>query len=344
MTPASEYTGHALVVGTGRMARLRIPTLQAAGLHVTLTGRDFARTQQMAVALSAKAVEYQYASARIYDCVLVASASEDHLVDLQTFLPNAPVMLCEKPVATSAAEARRLTEVAAACGVELYVGFQRRFDPSVAALRDRVRDGHFGTLLHVRAADYDYRPGSRQFIAKSGGMFKDLVIHDLDWLTWTTGLTVTTVHAYGSAIISDDYRDLDDCDIATVSAVLENGTHATISASRAHPLGQDVRMEVIGTRAAASVGLTSSTPLIPVEGNTAVGTDPPPQDFIFRFAEAFRRETDHFARYATGRLTTFDGCTLNEAVNALIAAEACDTSWRSGQQVSCAQVGRTPAH
>lgn len=321
------------------MARLRVPRLQAAGLQVTITGRDFDRAQRAADELGATAVEYAEASSATADCVLVTSASQDHLPDLQNFLPDAPIVLCEKPVATSVGEASQLLELVAASGTEVYVGFQRRFDPGAAALRQRVLNGDLGGLLHVRATDFDHEPGSREFIAKSGGMFKDLVIHDIDWIKWTTGLGIASVHASGSAL-TRDYRELDDCDIATVSLVLQNGTLATVNSSRAHPLGQDVRLELLGSRGAISVGLTRSTPLEALEGSAAVGLETPPQDFMDRFAEAFRRETDHFARYATGQSTTFAGCTLDEAINALIVAEACESSWRSGQPLSLSPVGR----
>lgn len=236
---------------------------------------------------------------------------------------------------TNVAEARGLLESTVATGARLFVGFQRRFDPSFAALRDRVLGGEFGTLLHVRTTDFDREPGSREFIAKSGGMFRDLVIHDLDWLTWTTGLAVKAVHAFGSSVISDHYGQLDDCDIATVSVVLDKGSLATINSSRSHPLGQDVRAEILGTRAAVSVGLTESCPLTPLEGGSAIGSGASPQDFTVRFAEAFRRETDDFAQYVTEQSSVFLGCTLGQAIDASVAAEACDLSWRSGEQVIC---------
>ncbi len=327
--------GSALVVGTGRMARLRISPLRAAGLQVTVTGRDPARSGELAAALSVEAVPYPDAASRHYDCVLIASSSEDHLTDLQTFLGCAPVVLCEKPVAASRAETEPLRAAVRAAGAELYVGFQRRFDPTVEELHRRVQDGDLGDLLHVRATDFDRHPGRPEFIAKSGGMFRDLVIHDLDWLMWTTGQPVRSVHAFGSALVSDAYRTADDCDTAVVTAVLGNGTLATINAARAHPLGQDVRMELLGTRAALSVGLLPATPLTPLEDDATIGSAAAPQSFIDRFGDAFRRETHQFARYVTGQSPAFAGCTLEEAITALVVAEACDDSWRSGRPVRC---------
>ncbi len=326
----------ALVVGTGRMAALRIPRLRAAGLRVSLTGRDPGRVSDVAAGLGAKPVSYREAMSTEYTCAVVASASEDHADDLGAVQAVAPIMLCEKPVATGVAEALKLLAASEEAGREIYVGFQRRFDPAVVALRQRVSSGELGSLLHVRASDFDHRVASRAFIAKSGGMFADLVIHDLDWLTWTTQTSISTVHAEGSVLVSSDYQDFGDCDVATVSMVMVGGTLATVNASRRHPGGQDVRMEIMGTGGAVSVGLTPQTPLEPQEGTTNVGSEPAAEDFSTRFADAFVRETDQFADYVLGRRDHYDGCTLQEAVAALAAARACELSWREGRTVSLA--------
>lgn len=327
-------TRTALVIGTGRMARLRVLGLRAAGMDVVITGRDAARAEQTATELEVPAVPYAEAAQSRYACAVVSSASEDHREHLQMFLPVAPITLCEKPVAVDVADARELLTTIEELGHELYVGFQRRFDPHIAAVRQRCLNGSLGTLLHLRASDFDRRPGVRAFIAKSGGMFKDLVIHDLDWVLWTTRATISSVHATGSVLINRDYADLDDCDTSTVSVVLSNGALATINASRAHPGGQDVRMEVLGTLGAVSVGLTPATPLEALEGLGDLGSAPAPQDFMQRFATAFEAETDQFARYVLGQTSSFGGCTLDEAVTALVAAKACETSWRTGRVVT----------
>lgn len=250
--------------------------------------------------------------------------------DLQHFLSVAPLVLCEKPVATHSGQARELDAKVKRLGHQLYVGFQRRFDPDLAALRVRVEGGELGTLLHLRATDFDRQPGTRSFIAKSGGLFKDLVIHALDWVLWTTRSTLVSVYAAGSVLTSRDYADFEDCDTATVSVVLSDGVLATINCSRSHPLGQDVRVEILGSVDAVSVGLTSATPLHSQEGHSDLGSAPAPQDFLDRFGAAFDAETSAFARYALGQTVIFGGCTMTQATAALVAAEACETSWRTG--------------
>ena len=318
---------HVLVVGTGRMCSVRTPHLTAAGLTVTLTGRDQERAAAVAAELGVGSGPRDELAAGAFDAVVVTSASEDHAADLNAFLRAAPVVFCEKPVAATMEQARSLQADVSRMGTEVYVGFQRRFDPDVALLRERVARGELGDLLHVRATDFDHEPGARGFIAKSGGMFRDLLIHDLDWLSWTTGTLIDTVHAFGTVRTCEDYRDFDDCDVAAVTVVMSDGVLGTLSSSRSHPAGQDVRMEVLGSRESASVGLTARTPLQAQESGPDIGTRPPPADFMQRFEMAFQRETESFARYLSGDAQEFGGCTLDEAVVALAAAEACQASW-----------------
>lgn len=330
----SSHTRRVLVVGTGRMAGVRVPRLTAAGISVTLVGRDDERTRAVARELGVASGTRDELVGELFDAVMVTSASEDHHADLSTFLRSAPVIFCEKPVATTMEQARALRDDVQRLGKEVFVGFQRRFDPAVASLREQVRRGELGDLLHVRASDFDHRPSAREFIAKSGGMFRDLLIHDLDWLAWTTGTQIQTVHAFGSVLSCDDYGDFDDCDTASVTVVMSDGVLGTLNATRSHPAGQDVRMEVLGSRLSASVGLTARTPMVAVEPGCDIGTQPAPADFMERFRTAFRLETDEFARYVNGGVEQFGGCTLDEAVRALAAAEACQASWDQGAPVT----------
>lgn len=323
----------ALVVGTGRMSRVRVPRLIAAGIDVTLTGRDVQRSRAVAAELGAQSASREQLAGEVFDAVVIASASEDHHADLDAFLGAAPLIFCEKPVAATMDQARALQADVQRLGSEVYVGFQRRFDPDMALLRDRVLKGELGDLFHVRASDFDHKPSSREFIAKSGGMFRDLLIHDLDWLAWTTGTRIDMVHAFGSVRSCDDYREFDDCDVAAVTVVMSDGVLGTLSSSRSHPGGQDVRMEVLGSRLSVSVGLTPRTPMDVQDADSNIGSQPPPMDFMECFQTAFRIETDEFARYVNGDVERFGGCTLDEAILALAAAEACQASWQGSIQV-----------
>jgi myo-inositol 2-dehydrogenase/D-chiro-inositol 1-dehydrogenase len=325
---------HALVVGTGRMAGLRIPHLVDAGLELTITGRDVDRATEVAAHFGIGAIDIARAHRGNYDAVIVTSASADHEADLRSFADRAPVMFCEKPVATSSIVARDLQIVLANAGTRVYVGFQRRFDPAFVGARQAIAAGTLGQLFQVSGTDLDHTPSRPEFTAKSGGTFKDLLIHDIDCLLWTTGLHVRSLFAAGTAIADARYRELGDCDTVAVTLVLGEGTVAILRGSRVHPTGQDIRMEFLGSAGTLSAGLTRNTPLQSVEGGLPLHEEPVPQDFIERFQPAFSSETRQFASYLTGEAESFEGCTLEEAIRALEVAEACSRSWATQKLIS----------
>lgn len=324
---------HALVVGTGRMARLRIPHLLAAGLEVSLTGRDPERTGAVAEQLGIAAVDLSAAAEGRYEAVLVTSASDDHDADLRRFADCAPVVFCEKPLATSSADAAELRQFFDRRGTEVYVGFQRRFDPAAAEAKAFVEEGGVGKLLHVQSSHFDHTVGRPEFIEKSGGMFKDMLIHDIDWLLWSTGLAVRSLAVMGDVAADENYRRYGDCDMAAIACTLEGGAVAVLRASRVHPNGQDVRMEYLGSEGAITVGLTAHSPIRSIDGDLGFGVEPVPQDFIERFQAAFDAESSRFAEYLVGRRDRFEGCTLGEAIRALELAEDCDRAWRRSEVI-----------
>lgn len=325
---------HVLVVGTGRMAGLRIPHLVHAGLDLTITGRDVDRAAQVASQFGVSSIEIARAQRGRYDAVIITSASADHEADLRSFADRAPVIFCEKPVATSSIVARDLQVVLANAGTEVYVGFQRRFDPAFVSARKAIAAGTLGQLFQVAGAHLDHTPSRPEFTAHSGGTFKDMLIHDIDCLLWTTGLEVRSLFATGTVIADEQYRKLGDCDTVAVTLVLGDGTVAILRGSRVHPTGQDIRMEFLGSTGTLSAGLTRNTPIHSVEGDLPLHQKPVPQDFIDRFQPAFSSETRQFASYLTGEAESFEGCTLDEAIRALEIAEDCTLSWTTQKLIS----------
>ncbi len=316
------------------MAGLRIPHLVDAGLDLTITGRDVGRATEVATHFGIRAMDLEQAHRSHYDAVVVTSASADHAADLRSFADRAPVMFCEKPVATSSIVARDLQTVLANAGTEVYVGFQRRFDPAFVGAREAIAAGTLGKLYQVAGADLDHTPSRPEFTAHSGGTFKDLLIHDIDCLLWTTGLQVRSLFATGTVVADQRYTELGDCDTVAVTLVLGEGTVAILRASRVHPTGQDIRMEFLGSAGTLSAGLTRNTPLQSVEGDLPLHSNPVPQDFIERFQPAFSSETRQFACYLSGEAKSFEGCTLDEAIRALEIAEACSRSWTTQKLIS----------
>lgn len=339
-----------LVVGAGRMAALRAEDLVADPRvdAVSVTNRSAAGARQLAARYGLDVVAHDRlaAAAGAADAVVVACATAAHAEVLDAVLPTGRPVLCEKPLALTLADTVRLADLAARSGSPVQVGFQRRFDPALRAVRERVADGRAGTLYAIRALSHDHRPAEPGFIAPSGGIFRDLLVPDLDLVAWLTGSPVATVHATVAVRHHRQYAvhhrttagPVPDGDVALVHAVTASGVPVSIHGARHDALGHDVRVEVLGSADSLSAGLTGRTPLHAVDpvapgGTTARSGDdgPAPYDgFVDRFREAFRAETAAFVDLAGGGPPR---CPAPAAVAALRAAVACEWSVLRGGPV-----------
>jgi myo-inositol 2-dehydrogenase/D-chiro-inositol 1-dehydrogenase len=171
------------VLGTGRMGAYRADWLRARP-----------EVEEVLVGSIRKGSVERVLEARP-DAVVISSATPDHPWQIRACAGRGVPMLCEKPIALTLRETRAALD---ACGDLLQVSFQRRFDPAFAAARQLVADGTLGTLYCVRMCAYDYEPSPEHFIAGSGGIFRDLHVHDFDVARWLTGSEVERVYAVGA--------------------------------------------------------------------------------------------------------------------------------------------------
>ena len=170
---------------------------------------------------------------------------------------------CEKPVALELDVLDSVIAEVARAGILVQVGFQRRFDDEYLAARDAVAAGAIGTLLVLRAATHDPAPPSEAYIAGSGGIFRDLHIHDLDAIRFVTGQEIVEVYAAGAVRETAWFAAYGDVDAAAAVLTLEGGALAVITGTRHDPLGYDVRLEVLGTADSLAIGLAGRVPLHP---------------------------------------------------------------------------------
>ena len=130
---------------------------------------------------------------------------------------------CEKPVARDSGKAAQLARRVAAAGVQVQIGYPRRFDPAFAAVRAAVADGELGTVLTVRSTTLDPAPPPRAYLAESGGIFRDCAVHDYDAVRWVTGQEVTEVYAAGTNQDAEWFGELGDVHTASAVLTLDGG-------------------------------------------------------------------------------------------------------------------------
>ncbi len=317
------------VIGAGRMGRIRVEDLVADPrvTSVLVANRTDERATDLADRYGATAVAWDRLEDLDVDATVVALATDAHADLLHQVLRGGGPVLCEKPIALRLSDTEAVMDLAERCGASLQVGFQRRFDPGLSAVHDLAGRGELGTLYSLRLIAHDHQPSTPEFIAGSGGIFRDLLVHDLDQIAWLTGEAIATVYASKAVRAHPDYARFDDADVALVHAVTTGGVQASVHASRHDALGHDVRLEAFGSTDSVSAGLGPRTPLRSLDPSDT-STDGEPvaayAGFVDRFREAFRRETASFVSHAAGELE--NPCPPQAALDSLRAAIACEIS------------------
>jgi len=232
-------------------------------------------------------------------------------------------------------EADRAVAAVEAGGVPVQIGFNRRFDPGYRKAHELVASGDVGTVTLVIGQHHDHELSSRDYFARSGGEFKDQLIHDFDILRFVTGQQVEQVHAAGSTTGFDWFSEFGDFAHTAVTLWLDGGALAVLCGSRRDPVGYDVRMEVHGTGDSIAVGWDDRTPLRSVEPGGPRPADPY-REWVPRFGHTYEAEMNAFLSLVAG-----DGpnwCTVHDGRAALAIAEACMLSAREQRIVDLKEV------
>jgi len=326
------------ITGAGRIGAMHARNLsQLSGvdeliLHDPLPGRaQGVATQLAGSTVRIRTVEGYSELLGQVDGVVVATPTTTH-ADLVLLAVAAGVpTLCEKPAADNEPRLRDMVEAVDRSGVEVLVGFQRRFDPPLVEMRRRVLAGELGTVYHVRALGQDHEPPELGFIPTSGGMFRDLFIHDLDAIPWLVDEPVVEVYATGSVLVDDAFAASGDVDTAVVLLRFASGTLATLTGGRRDGLGYDHRIEVIGSRDALVVGLDERTPLTSLEPSGPVSGPGAYRGFAERFAHAYAAEVAAFVEVVAGRAG--NPSPVRDSLVSVVLAGACERSRAAGAPV-----------
>jgi myo-inositol 2-dehydrogenase/D-chiro-inositol 1-dehydrogenase len=323
------------VAGVGRIGTMHATNLASLDAvdEVLLYDPIDGRAAQVAAMLGARTAPVNALDDLIAasDGVLIATPTTTHPELLRRCVAARTPALCEKPVADDLGELAALVDAVDASGIPVLVGFQRRFDPAVVELHRRIRAGELGTVYHVRAVGSDAQPPDFGYLPSSGGIFRDLLIHDLDAVPWLVGEPVVEVYASGSVLVDPAFAAADDVDNVVAVLRFAGGAHAVLTGGRHDPLGYDHRIEVLGSRDSLTVGLDPRTPLTSLEpGGPAAARDAYP-GFAERFHRAYLNEMAVFVDVVAGRAD--NPSPVRDSVISLRLAEACDSSRRSGAPV-----------
>jgi myo-inositol 2-dehydrogenase/D-chiro-inositol 1-dehydrogenase len=262
--------------------------------------------------------------------VVIASSTDTHADLILRAAKAGKAIFCEKPVDLSLDRARICAEAVRAAGVPCVIGFQRRYDPTFASLKRRIAAGEIGTpeMLIVTSRD----PGAPpvDYIKPSGGIFKDMLIHDFDIFRWILADDARWVFATGSCLTDPAIEGAGDIDATAVTIRTKQGRLAQINTIRRAAYGYDQRFEVIGSQGMLQAGNHRPTEVV-LWSSGAITADKPEHFFLERYRAAYAAEMAHFFEVVAGRATP--RTSIDDGVAALALAEAATTSWREERVV-----------
>lgn len=265
------------------------------------------------------------------DAVLIASSTDTHSDLIEAATTAGKAVLCEKPVDLSLTRARECLAIANATGQLVMIGFNRRFDPNFAALKAAAIAGEIGKSELLTISSFDPEPPPVSYIKVSGGLFRDMMIHDFDMANFIFGTTPKSITATGSSIVDSNIGDAGDVDTAVATLNYSDGKIAVIKNSRRAVYGYDQRVELLG-----SEGLLEATNVLEntVVKSTASGVigAKPTYFFLERYMSAYKAEWAAFVDAIISK--SEPPVSLDDGVAALAMAEAATISAQSGHTVN----------
>jgi myo-inositol 2-dehydrogenase/D-chiro-inositol 1-dehydrogenase len=289
------------VIGTGRIGKIHgeniarfIPQARLEGVaDINLTAEQEAWARGLGARIVSRDPRDLLADPAI-DGVFICSSTDTH-ADLVIAAAGAGKQIfCEKPVDLSASKVKAALGAVRKAGVKLQIGFNRRFDHNFRRIREYTLAGKIGEVQMVKISSRDPAPPPPSYVAVSGGIFLDMMIHDFDMARFQAGSEITEVYAAGAVLVDPEIGKAGDVDTVMVTLRFANGAIGVIDNSRKAVYGYDQRVEVFGSRGAALAenDLPNTVKLYTEEG---VSVEKPLYFFLERYKGAFVDEAASFA-------------------------------------------------
>jgi myo-inositol 2-dehydrogenase/D-chiro-inositol 1-dehydrogenase len=321
------------LLGAGRIGKVHAGAIGAnrgAGLVAVADAFETAATELAAAHGCAVRTIDEIEGSSDIDAVVICTPTDTHADLIERFARAGKAVFCEKPIHLDATRVRTCLAVVEETGATLMVGFNRRFDPHFAAVRQAIDDGAIGAVEQVVIISRDPGPPPADYITRSGGIFRDMTIHDFDIARFLLGEEPVTVLATGSVLVDPEIGRLGDFDSVSVILATASGRQAVITNSRRAAYGYDQRIEVHGSK-----GLACAENQRPVSIEIAGAGGflrPPLHDFFMtRYMQAYANEIAAFiAALEGGTKPTPDG---KDGLAALLLADAALKSATEGRAV-----------
>ncbi len=264
------------------------------------------------------------------DAVLIATSTDTHADLIEAAARAGKAIFCEKPVDLDAARVRACLEVVESTGARLMIGFNRRFDPHFKSAHEAVAGGCIGAVEQVQITSRDPSPPPIDYIKRSGGIFRDMMIHDFDMARFMLGEEPVSVMATGSVLVDSEIGAAGDYDTAMAILTTETGKQCVITNSRRATYGYDQRLEVHGANGMVSADNPRITG-VEIAAESGYSRGPLHNFFMTRYTEAYQAEIETFVDWLGGADVSVPSGL--DGLRAIELAEAALQSAQTGQTV-----------
>ena len=265
------------------------------------------------------------------DAVVIGTPTDTHYDLIHQAAAAGKAIFCEKPIDMSADRIRACIKAVEQANVPFLTAFNRRFDPNFAGLQHRLREGEIGDIEIVNIQSRDPSPPPLSYVESSGGLFRDMMIHDLDMARFLLGEDPVKVYAVGAALVDPAVAQIGDVDTAAVILTTESGKVCQISNSRRAAYGYDQRIEVHGSRGMMQAENVLENTIV-VANDQGFRRAPAQHFFLERYEAAYRAEMEHFIQGLAGEVAISP--TIEDGLKAQILADAASESFRTGIPVA----------
>lgn len=324
------------VIGAGRIGKLHIANLKRiTGIHVkaiadvnhdAISGWKSQFGIEVVTNNPVEVIEDPEIEA-----ILICSPTNTHAELIKKCALAKKHIFCEKPISFSSKTTAEALKIVKKEGVILQVGFNRRFDKNFKTLRNKLTNGDIGKIHTLRITSRDPFPPTLDYIKSSGGLFKDMMIHDFDMARFIMQSEINTVYVKGAVLIDENIATSGDIDTAIALLTFENGALGIIENSRQSAFGYDQRLEVFGAGGALQVENNRPNDVVKLTAK-GIETEKPYPFFLERYEQAYIDEMLGF--YKTIKLNEPIICSGEDGYTAEVIAEACNQSLLSGKAVS----------
>jgi myo-inositol 2-dehydrogenase / D-chiro-inositol 1-dehydrogenase len=321
------------LLGAGRIGQIhgRNAAASPKGTLVAIADPFPKGAQSLAAATGAEVREIDAIfSSKDIDAVMICTPTTTHAEFIERAANAGKAIFCEKPVDLDAKRVENTLKVVEKSGVALMVGFNRRFDPNFGNLKARIDEGVVGNVELVTILSRDPGAPPVSYIATSGGLFRDMMIHDFDMARFLLGEEPVEVHAVGSSIVDPEIGKAGDVDTAAVLLKTASGKICQISNSRRATYGYDQRIEVHGSKGLLTAGNVLET-TVKFASKTGISADPVQNFFLERYDAAYRNEMNAFIDAVMNKKAP--NPSGHDGLMALVLADAAQKSHDTGKAV-----------